>query len=102
MRKFLAVAAVAAIVACDNSQFTAPTSDGSLDAGREWDDDAPALRSAARQGSSEDWKEQDPQIPQSIWYHTDARWLGFRIVRPLKVPTADEMYFYWNSATGKR
>ena len=31
-----------------------------------------ALRSAARMGSDKDWKAQDPQIPQSIWYLTDA------------------------------
>ena len=29
---------------------------------------------------------QDPQLPQSIWYHTDALHVGFRLVRPLKIP----------------
>ena len=29
-------------------------------------------RSAARMGSEEAWKQQDPQIPKSVWYHTDA------------------------------
>src|SRR6266851_5192448 len=43
------------------------------------------------------WKQQDPQLPKSIWYHTDAQWLGFRLVRPAKVPSAEEMYDYWNS-----
>jgi hypothetical protein len=43
------------------------------------------------------WKQQDPQLPKSIWYHTDAQWLGFRLVRPAKVPTAEEMYNYWYS-----
>ena len=33
----------------------------------------------------------------SIWYHTDAPWLGFRLIRPLKVPSAEEMYHYWTS-----
>ena len=65
-----------------------------------WDDDAENLRSAFRKGSDASWKQQDPQLPKSIWYHTDAQWLGFRIVRPLEVPSMDEMYFYWNSATG--
>lgn len=42
---------------------------------------APNLcRSAARLASHEDWKEQDPQIPKSIWYHTDADSVGFRVV----------------------
>ena len=44
------------------------------------------LRSAARQGSHPDWKDQDPQIPKSIWYHTDAAFLGFRVVRPYEPP----------------
>jgi hypothetical protein len=32
------------------------------------------------------WKMQDPQLPKSIWYMTDAQFLGFRVIRPLKVP----------------
>jgi formylglycine-generating enzyme required for sulfatase activity len=54
-------------------------------------------RSAARIHSSKDWKTQDPQLPKSIWYMTDAKFLGFRIVRPLKVPTEQQMFDYWNS-----
>ena len=49
-----------------------------------------ALRSAARRASSNDWKMQDPQIPQSIWYHTDADFVGFRVVRPLDEPSWDD------------
>jgi len=67
-----------------------------------WDDDPDKLRSAARRGSDASWKHQDPQLPKSIWYLTDAQWLGFRIVRPVAVPSVDEMDFYWNSATNKR
>ena len=44
--------------------------------GGAWTDEAPLLRSAARRGSNKDWKAQDPQIPQSIWYHTDANFVG--------------------------
>jgi formylglycine-generating enzyme required for sulfatase activity len=58
--------------------------------GGSWDDDPDRLRSAARRGSHENWKIQDPQIPKSVWYHTDAKFLGFRLVRPLRVPTAEE------------
>ena len=58
--------------------------------GGAWTDEAPLLRSAARRGSSKDWKQQDPQIPQSIWYFTDADFVGFRVVRPLRTPTPDE------------
>ena len=66
-----------------------------------WDDDPAQLRSAFRRGSDASWKQLDPQLPKSIWYFTNARWLGFRIVRPLEVPSVEEMYFYWNSATNK-
>lgn len=70
--------------------------------GGSWYDDPEQLRSAFRRGSEKAWKSQDPQLPRSIWYHTDATWLGFRIVRPLEIPTVEEMDRSWNSATGKR
>ena len=54
------------------------------------------LRSAVRVSSNPDWKMQDPQLPKSIWYHTDARFVGFRIVRPLKMPTEERMREIWN------
>jgi len=56
---------------------------------------------SARQPSSKKWKNTDPQNPKSIWYHTDTPWLGFRIVRPLKTPSAEEMYHYWNSGVAE-
>jgi len=59
------------------------------------------VRSAARRASDKSWKMQDPQLPKSIWYHTDAQFLGFRIVRPLKVPPPEELYKYWNSGVEK-
>ncbi|MCG8584027.1 MAG: SUMF1/EgtB/PvdO family nonheme iron enzyme, partial [Pirellulales bacterium] len=40
--------------------------------GGNWDDDAEQLRSAFRRGSAPEWKQQDPQLPKSIWYHTNA------------------------------
>ncbi len=60
-----------------------------------WEDEPRMLRSAVREGSSEEWKQQDPQIPQSIWYHTDAHGVGFRIVRPLVEPSEKEKANYW-------
>ncbi len=65
--------------------------------GGSWNDFPEGLRSAARVGSSGKWKVQDPQLPKSIWYHTDAQWLGFRIVRPLEVPPVEEMHAIWNA-----
>ena len=65
-------------------------------------DEKPAmLRSAARRGSDKSWKMQDPQLPKSIWYHTDAQFLGFRVVRPFKVPSEEELSKYWTSGVEK-
>ena len=58
--------------------------------GGSWEDDPAECRSSSRRGSEEDWKFQDPQLPQSIWYHTDALFAGFRIIRPLRVPSKKE------------
>ncbi|MBI3853541.1 MAG: SUMF1/EgtB/PvdO family nonheme iron enzyme [Verrucomicrobia bacterium] len=69
--------------------------------GGSWDDPPDLLRSAARLGSSKSWKVQDPQLPKSIWYHTDAQFLGFRIIRPLKVPPPEELQKYWTSGVEK-
>jgi formylglycine-generating enzyme required for sulfatase activity len=52
--------------------------------GGSWDDDAPLLRSAARRASEDDWSMLDPQQPKSIWWHTNATFVGFRVVRPLE------------------
>ncbi len=65
--------------------------------GGSWNDDAEKCRCGARVASDSSWKMQDPQLPKSIWYHTDAQWLGFRLVRPLRVPPAAGMQAYWNS-----
>jgi formylglycine-generating enzyme required for sulfatase activity len=66
--------------------------------GGSWDDeDATALRSSARRFSDKAWKIQDPQLPKSVWYHTDAQFLGMRLVRPLKVPSAEDANKYWNN-----
>ncbi len=47
-----------------------------------WRDKAPELRCAARRFSEKWWSKQDPQSPQSIWWHTEATDVGFRLVRP--------------------
>ncbi|MBS1823983.1 MAG: formylglycine-generating enzyme family protein [Acidobacteria bacterium] len=69
--------------------------------GGSWNDEAEALRCGVRVGSDASWKMQDPQLPKSIWYLTDAQFLGFRLVRPVKVPTAAEMFQYWNNGVEK-
>ncbi len=65
--------------------------------GGAWDDDPPALRSAVRRASEIEWKQQDPQIPQSVWYHTDAQFSGFRLVRPLVEPSEEEKKKIWDT-----
>jgi formylglycine-generating enzyme required for sulfatase activity len=67
--------------------------------GGSWDDDADRLRSAARRGSQAAWQQQDPQLPKSIWYLTDAKFVGFRVVRPLVEPSAEEKLRYWSADT---
>ena len=52
--------------------------------GGSWDDEAGQLRSAARRASRKEWSKRDPQRPQSIWWHTEAITVGFRVVRPLE------------------
>jgi formylglycine-generating enzyme required for sulfatase activity len=88
------------------SGYTKGPADNPLVSGRElypravrggsWNDFPDGLRSAARMGSHKSWKQQDPQLPKSIWYHTDAHWLGFRIVRPLEIPSPEQMQRIWN------
>ena len=51
--------------------------------GGSWDDDPEGLRAASRKVSNREWSVQDPQRPQSIWWHTDATFVGLRVVRPL-------------------
>jgi formylglycine-generating enzyme required for sulfatase activity len=65
--------------------------------GGSWNDKPELVTCTARVASDPSWKMEDPQLPKSIWYHTDAQWLGFRLVRPVKTPAADAMYAYWNS-----
>jgi formylglycine-generating enzyme required for sulfatase activity len=65
--------------------------------GGSWNDPADALTCQSRVGSDASWKQQDPQLPKSIWYETDAQWLGFRLVRPAKIPAAEEMFDMWNN-----
>jgi formylglycine-generating enzyme required for sulfatase activity len=63
--------------------------------GGSWTDNPNRLRSAARRPSSKKWKRRDPQIPKSKWWHTDAPFVGFRVVRPLKTPSDQQQKKYW-------
>ncbi len=65
--------------------------------GGSWIDSAEKLRAAARRGSDPQWKMRDPQIPKSEWWHTDAPFVGFRIVRPYQTPSKKEQELYWTT-----
>lgn len=64
--------------------------------GGAYDDEAPALRSAARKGSDPAWKQIDPQIPKSNWWFPEAPFIGIRLVRPLTNPSKAEIDAYYN------
>jgi formylglycine-generating enzyme required for sulfatase activity len=59
--------------------------------GGSYSDNATELRCANRTKWLPEWNRRDPQIPKSKWWLTDAPYAGFRLVRPLKQPTAEEI-----------
>jgi formylglycine-generating enzyme required for sulfatase activity len=61
-----------------------------------------SFRSAARVPSDPAWKTIDPQRPKSLWYFTDCRFIGFRVVRPMTVPDVKEMHRMWNTGPGPK
>lgn len=63
--------------------------------GGSFKDNVESLGSSNRGFSTAAWKKQDPQFPKSLWWHTDALHVGFRIVRPLKPPSSTELEKYW-------
>lgn len=64
--------------------------------GGSFEDDANALRSAARRGSDPAWKRIDPQIPKSNWWFPEAPFVGIRLVRPLITPSKAEIEELYN------
>ena len=52
--------------------------------GGSWDDKPKDLRCATRRASNDDYSIQDPQLPQSIWWHTDALFVGIRVCCPVQ------------------
>ena len=49
------------------------------------------LRPANRIKSDPIWNRRDPQIPKSKWWNADAPFIGFRVIRPLKQPSKEEI-----------
>jgi formylglycine-generating enzyme required for sulfatase activity len=52
--------------------------------GGSWIDQPKDLRAGARRASERDWLRRDPQRPQSIWWMTDADYVGFRVIVPVE------------------
>jgi formylglycine-generating enzyme required for sulfatase activity len=63
--------------------------------------EASDLRCASRFKSDPLWNYRDPQIPKSKWWLTDAADVGFRIVRPLQQPTAEQVSEFFKLYLGK-
>ena len=64
-----------------------------------WRQGLDQIVAGARTPTTNSWKKSDCLSPKSIWAFGEAPFLGFRVVRPVKIPTAEEMYYYWNSGT---
>lgn len=58
------------------------------------------LRSANRLQSDPLWNRRDPQIPKSKWWLTDASGVGFRIIRPLVQPAAEQVNEFFKQYLG--
>lgn len=60
-------------------------------------DDETGCRSTNRITSTDEWKARDPQLPKSFWWNTDSEFVGFRLVRPLEQPSAEEIEMFFSS-----
>jgi formylglycine-generating enzyme required for sulfatase activity len=69
--------------------------------GGNYRNNASELRSANRSMGNPIWNRRDPQVPKSKWWNTDAPFVGFRIVKPLAQPTAEEAEAFFKLYIGK-
>lgn len=84
----------------ENPLTLVPGKNGHVVRGGSWEDDPDRLRSAARRCSGAEWAALDPQNPKSLWYLTNGGMIGFRIVRPAKLPDCKTMHTLWNASKG--
>lgn len=59
--------------------------------GGNYQDSANRVQASFRMAADPIWNRRDPQIPKSIWWNADAPFVGFRIMRPAKQPSAQEI-----------
>jgi len=69
--------------------------------GGSYTEPANELRSAKRFHSDPVWNRRDPQIPKSKWWLTEAPFVGFRLVRPFKQPSGEEVNKFFMSYLGQ-
>lgn len=58
------------------------------------------FRSAKRFKSDPSWNRRDPQIPKSKWWLTEAKNVGFRLVRPFEQPSAETINLFFQKYLG--
>ena len=70
--------------------------------GGNWEDDLSMLRSAARlaSGVPEEWKEEDPNVPKSVWWYTNdpTRGIGMRLFRSYQPLPKETISKFWDTA----
>ncbi len=59
--------------------------------GGSFQDAANQLRCSNRIPSDPLWNKRDPQVPKSRWWMTDGMFVGFRVVRPARQPSPEEI-----------
>ena len=63
--------------------------------GGSWKNDREKCTCTTRRASSPRWKRIDPQLPKSRWWHTNAPFVGIRVLRPYKTPAPEEVEKFW-------
>jgi formylglycine-generating enzyme required for sulfatase activity len=66
--------------------------------GGNYDSKAEECRCAHREKSDPKWQARDPQIPKSRWWNPDSPFVGFRLVRPLKPLSPEQVDAFFAKA----
>jgi len=66
--------------------------------GGSFDDYPEDCNCRSRLKSTVQWQKRDPQIPKSLWWNTDAPFVGFRLVKPASPPPAEEIEAFFERA----
>lgn len=66
--------------------------------GGSFDDFPEDCNCRSRTKSTVQWQKRDPQIPKSLWWNTDSPFVGFRLVKPTKKMTHEEVQAFFEQA----